>query len=373
MRRTLSFMLAFVLAVWCSVCALAAPLQFNAQGKFRILLIADPQDDEQPEPDMAPMIETAIRQTQPNLIVVLGDLVEDDDVRCETDGAGVQHELPYAQVYENCRVALDAVFAPIIASGIPYTAVLGNNDYKSGVTAGDWLALLRAQPGLILPEQIDNSEGRIDNRLSVLSSDGREALRLFTMDTGKEGVTSEQLRWFQKHNDARRIPAMVFQHIPVSEAGYLWRFCFPWEEGAIARGKFFRLRLNTRIALGADHGQLWDGDISAQFLGWKTCGNVIGAYFGHVHNISVEGKWLGVRMGMVYSDRWNGAYEHGCAVLTFDENDVRAYTWTPYHYTGSVQTGDASLDEETYTPYTEYHGLDFLRYHWHAFLNYIRH
>ena len=371
MKRGASILVAFLLLFVFSVSAFAADLQFRADGTFRILLIADPQDDETPEPDMAPLIEAAIRKSDPDLIVVLGDLVEDHDVNTYTDDHGERHGLSYAETLENCRTALRCIFAPILASGVPYTVVLGNNDYLSGVSAQDWFALLQAQNGILLPQTVENADGRIDNMLSVRGTDGTEALRLFLLDTGKNGVTHEQIRAFERRNDRRDLPAVVFQHIPVDEAGYLWRFCFPWDEGAIARGSFFRLKLNTRIARGDDHGQLWDGNISRQFLSWKKCGNVIGAYFGHVHNISVEGEWCGVRMGMVYSDRWNGVYQHGAALLTFSEDDVDHYETTVYRYTGSVVTGDASLDVESYEEPPRQTVLQWLIGEWQAFRIYI--
>ena len=142
MKRVLSAALTVLLLFACAVPACAADLQFRTDGKFRILLIADPQDDETPEPDMAPLIEEAIRKSDPDLIVVLGDMVEDSDVNSYVDESGKRHDLFYEETLENCRTALQYVFAPIIASGVPYTAVLGNNDYKSGVTAQDWYALL---------------------------------------------------------------------------------------------------------------------------------------------------------------------------------------------------------------------------------------
>lgn len=372
MKRICCALLALLLAALCSLSVFAAPLQFGADGKYKILLIADPQDDETPEPNMAPLIETAIRQTNPDLIVVLGDLVEDWGVNTEIGDDGAERELSYEETHANCRAALDYVFAPIIASGIPYTAVLGNNDYKSGVTAADWYALLRGKEGILLPETKVYSDGRTDSVLPILDTDGGEALRLFLLDTGTNGVTKEQVKAFGDLNDDRDVPAIVFQHIPVAEAGFLWRYCFPWEEGVAYRGKTVTLRLNPRIAVGDDHGKLWDSGFSRQFRSWKVCGNVIGAYFGHVHNISAEGTYRGVRLGMVYSDRWNGNYRHGCALLTFDERDVRNYTWTAYRYTGSVTTGDASLDEETYTPYTTYTGLAWLVHQWQGFIGYLQ-
>ncbi len=372
MKRLCCALLTLLLIALCGIPAFAAPLQFGADGKYKILLIADPQDDATPEPDMAPLIEEAIRKTEPDLIVVLGDLVEDWGVNSEIGDDGHTRELSYEETLANCCTATDAVFAPIIASGIPYTAVLGNNDYNSGVTAEDWYALLRRQEGILLPETKVYADGRIDSVLPVLGTDGGEALRLFLLDTGTKGVTGEQVNAFGALNDNRDVPAIVFQHIPVAETGFMWRFCFPWEEGVAYRGEHVTLRLNPRIAVGNDHGNTMGGGVSRQFRAWKACGNVIGAYFGHIHNISAEGTYRGVRLGLVYSDRWNGAYQHGCALLTFDEQDVRNYTWTAYRYTGSVTTGDASLDEETYTPCTTYTGIAWLVHQWQGFIGYLQ-
>lgn len=372
MKRICCALLALLLAALCGIPAFAAPLQFGADGKYKILLIADPQDDETPEPDMAPLIEAAIRQTSPDLIVVLGDLVEDWGVNTEIGDDGTERELSYEETHANCRAALDYVFAPIIASGIPYTAVLGNNDYYAGLTAEDWYALLRQQKGILLPETAVYPDGRRDSVLPVLGTDGGEALRLLLLDTGTKGVTKEQVKAFGDLNGNRDVPAIVFQHIPVSETGFLWQLCFPWEEGASYSGKLVSLRLNPRFAVGNDHGNTVGSGVSRQFRSWKACGNVIGAYFGHIHNISAEGIYRGIRLGLVYSDRWNGEYQHGCALLTFDESDVQNYTWTAYRYTGSVTTGDASLDEETYGPCPTYTGLDWLFHQWQGFIRWLQ-
>lgn len=346
MKRPISALLALIMLVCCALSASAADLSFRKDGSFRILLIADPQDDETPEPDMAPLIEEAIRKMKPDLIVVLGDLVEDWAVKTETDADGDSRALSYEETLANCRTATDAVFAPIIASGIPYTAILGNNDCESGVTAADWYVLLRQQKGILLPETQTYSDGRTDSVLPVVGTDGEEALRLLLLDTGKNGVTKEQVKAFGVLNDNRQVPAIVFQHIPVIEYALLWRFCFPWASDSFPLGRYFFIKRSPLFESKGDRCALWNGGFTPEFRAWKACGNVIGAYFGHLHNISAEGVYHGIRMGAVYGDRWNKNTRHGCALLSFDERNVRGYAWTCYRYTGSVTTGDASLDEE---------------------------
>ena len=345
MKKLLTCAAVILLLCALTVPAFARDLRFRPDGTFRVLLIADPQDDETPEPDMTPLIKTAIRQTNPDLIVVLGDLVEDWAVSEDEDENGDWRTLPYAETRERCSAALRCVFAPIIASGVPYTAVLGNNDYQSGVTAADWYKLLKEQKGILLPKTVDDPDGRIDNRLSVFGRDGGEALRLFLLDTGTDGVTQTQIAAFERSNDRRDVPAVVLQHIPVIEYAALWRFCAPWDEHHFPLGDFCVKRSDFLPGV-AERIAPWGVGVSRQFAGWKRCGNVIGAYFGHLHNISAEGVYRGVRLGAVYSDRWNGAYRHGAALLTFRENDMRNYTTTIYRYAGSVTAGDAKLQTE---------------------------
>ena len=346
MKRILSVALTVLLLFALTVPAFARGLHFRADGSFRVLLIADPQDDDTPEPDMAALIAASIRKSDPDLIVVLGDLVEDWAVRACADANGEWHDLPYAETLSKCRAAIRQVFAPIIASGVPYTAILGNNDYQSGVSAADWYKLLQAQKGILLPQTVEDPDGRIDNRLSVYGKDGGEALRLFLLDTGTDGVTRTQIAAFEQMNDRRDIPAVVLQHIRVPEYACIWRFCAPWDENVFPLGDFLRVKRSDCLPRAAARVPLWSGAVSRQFASWQRCGNVIGAYFGHLHNISAEGVYGGVRLGAVYSDRWNGTYRHGMMLLTFRAGDVRNYETTIYRCIGSVTTGDAALQPE---------------------------
>ena len=46
-------------------------------GKFKILVLSDTQDDHHPAADMLNLVEQAIKEASPDLIVFTGDLVED--------------------------------------------------------------------------------------------------------------------------------------------------------------------------------------------------------------------------------------------------------------------------------------------------------
>ena len=53
-------------------------LKFNSDGKFTILNLSDTQDDQYPAYDMVNFVKLAIDETNPDLIVFSGDIVEDN-------------------------------------------------------------------------------------------------------------------------------------------------------------------------------------------------------------------------------------------------------------------------------------------------------
>ena len=55
----------------------AGKLKFSADGDFTILHISDMQDDRYPAYDMLNFVRLAIENTDPDLIVITGDIVED--------------------------------------------------------------------------------------------------------------------------------------------------------------------------------------------------------------------------------------------------------------------------------------------------------
>ena len=55
----------------------AGELKFSADGDFTILHISDMQDDRYPAYDMLNFVRLAIENTDPDLIVITGDIVED--------------------------------------------------------------------------------------------------------------------------------------------------------------------------------------------------------------------------------------------------------------------------------------------------------
>ena len=89
-------------------------LSFGDDGKFTVLQICDPQDDHYPAYDMVNLIKISIEQTNPDLIVYTGDIVEDSRIGdIGIDGESLREGVEvdsYEQTLANVKIACEAVF-----------------------------------------------------------------------------------------------------------------------------------------------------------------------------------------------------------------------------------------------------------------------
>ena len=119
MRKLISILLAVSLVF--SFCLIANAenvdgLRFGSDGKFTVLQISDPQDDHNPAYDMVNLMKISIEQTNPDLIVFTGDIVEDSragDIGIDDESLreGVEVDGDYEQTLKNVTEACKAIFA----------------------------------------------------------------------------------------------------------------------------------------------------------------------------------------------------------------------------------------------------------------------
>ncbi len=326
MKKFVSVMLCIILVV-CSLSVAAfaqdsAELRFGKDGKFTVLQITDPQDDAALAYGLVEFIEKAIDLTLPDFIVITGDLVEDtrlgdfsSDNKILTEGVKVSGN--YEKTLANTKSAVAQIFAPLEKSGIPYAVTLGNNDYKSGVTTEDWLKIFSEYPGCIAVDMSDDSEGKLDARLDILSSTSDEtAYYLWLLDNGK-GFCEEQLDWMAK-SETNGAPGVVFAHIPVDDIGNLFEECKAYDEGALIDG-VKTYRLNDSVALGHAEGVVLPSEETEEFKVFKEK-NVNGAFFGHQHTSGYTGTYDGITMGLTYGCQFAKASPYGMRTIELDEN-----------------------------------------------------
>ena len=345
----------------------AGGLSFGEDGTFTVLQISDPQDDHNPAYDMLNLISLSIEQTDPDLIVFTGDIVEDSRIGDlfiddESGREGVETD-DYATTLANVEAACAAVFEKAEKDGIPFAVTQGNNDYKSGVTNEDWMRIYSEYENCLVADESGDSTGRIDYNLEIKSSDGKSAFNLWLMDTATGSVNEEQLAWYKAEsakltaeNGGKPVPSFVFQHIPTDDIGNLFEECNIWDEGARMNTdngtKFYRL--NKEIANGYNASSVAPGTVTEQFKAWKECGDVVGAYFGHWHTEGYTGIYDGVELGFTYGCEFAKTGPYGVRVFTLYEDDVLNYDNELYVYEGRVRTDDAKLVKQIDEPYKTY-------------------
>ncbi len=366
MKKTICIILAVSMLFSFCITANAAnddTLTFGADGKFTVLQITDPQDDHYPAYDMVNLIKISIEQTNPDLIVYTGDIVEDSRIGdIGIDGESLREGVEvdnYEQTLANVKAACAAVFAEAENKGIPFAVAQGNNDYKCGVTNEDWLEIYKSYKNCIIFDGSSDKDGRIDYNLEIKSADGNTAFNIWLMDTATNSVTDEQLAWYKSEstalkesNSGKPVPSILFQHIPTSDIGYLFEECEMWDEGArLVDGKFYRL--NKEVANGYHASAATPpADTSAQFKAWKECGDVKGAYFGHWHTEGYTGSYDGIELGMTYGCEFAKTGPYGVRFFTIYENG--SFESEIYTYEGSIKKDNAKLELQIDEPYAEY-------------------
>ncbi len=369
MKKIISIILAATLMF--SFCVFAnaadsAELKFGTDGKFTVLQISDPQDDHYPAHDLVNFIKLAIEQSNPDLIIFTGDIVEDSragDIGTDDESfrEGVEVDGDYAQTLANVKAACAAVFAEAEGRGIPFAVCQGNNDYACGVTNEDWLKIYDSYENSLTVDESNDSEGRIDFNLEIKSSDGKDTVfNIWMTDTRSSAVTEEQLAWYKSEsaalkasNGGKPVPSILFQHVPTEDIGNLFEECNFWDEGASIEGSKC-YRLNQEIASGYHAGAMAPGATSEQFKAWKECGDVLGAYFGHWHTEGYTGTWDGIELGFTYGCEFAKPGPYGIRVFTLYEDDIKNFDNELYTYEGSVKKGNARFELQVDEPYAVY-------------------
>ena len=106
------------------------PLQFNDDGSFTILQISDTQDTQYPTPNVLTLIEKAMDESKPDLVIFTGDQLKNYD--SDFDGGNLKNKV---------QQAIDAIVRPVERRGIPFAVVYGNHDDAIGVSKEDQLKM----------------------------------------------------------------------------------------------------------------------------------------------------------------------------------------------------------------------------------------
>lgn len=298
-------------------------LCFNKNGKFKLLVLADCQDNEKPNKRMIKYINFLLDEEKPDLVVFLGD-----NVVCKSN--------------ERFDKGAKLLLAPLVLRGVPYCFCFGNHDAEYGASKKHMLSFL-SRFGKCLTYNADDSITGVGNCVIKIKASNKKdtAFALWLFDSNmyyeKEGslydiVHKDQLNWFKNENERLKneaghaVNSLVFQHMAVTEIFDLLK------ESPNGKYKVNNKRYNLELNEKAS-GTLLELPCPPYVNGGELdalceAKSVIGAVFGHDHNNSFIGNVKGIDLiqtpGMTFYSYGNGKVR-GCRIITLDENDTAHY------------------------------------------------
>lgn len=390
MKKVLSIFLAVVILVSGVVFASAksdTTLQFDENGHFKILVLADIQSGFPVGEALKAYIAEAIDASDPNLVVFLGD-----NIMSAEDGT-----------VESYWKGYDEVFPILESKGVPFTFVFGNHDDESAptVTKEEMLKKYQSYDGCLAYDADPSLHGCATHNLPILSSDGNNVVyNLWFFDSGdyvyneqtsRKGydcVRRDQIEWYEAEsaklkaaNGGEVVPSLAFEHIIPQEATQAVMFSLPFQLGKITRNfsdgtsatylpNYFAFDgiLSEAPCPSADNEGQWDSFVET--------GDVKACFFGHDHvnnfSVNVDGVDAVSVPGTTFKS-YSSITDQGSMVITLDERDLSTYS-TEILYTSdlAVKEGSNIPNQEHSETVTAYKFRTVLRYLAHGILTVLR-
>ena len=320
---------------------LAERLRFNDDGSFRILQIADTQDDLAPAPGMIEFIKTALATYKPDLVVFTGDNTCTVDTKIDAE------------------YAIRAIIDPVAEAGVPFTFVFGNHDAEN--VAKEFHYSIYTQYDNCLAYDADPElYGMGTHNLPIYSSDGKKVVyNLWMFDSnmyddvngGYDHIHEDQLQWYvdasnelKAQNGGEPVPSLCFQHIVPNEAlDYILESDTQVENGYYNddNGKWYYLDPNYCEAGSILQEYPCPGAVDSQQMElFAQQGDVNAVFVGHDHvNDYVINTTLtnakGDSIDIVNTpgasfQSYGNENVRGCRIIDLDEDDLWNYeTSTP--------------------------------------------
>ncbi len=348
--RLLSIALTVILIISCIPVFASAEgetqLQFGSDGKFKIMLFADIQDDDPIEETTLQMMHECLDKYKPDLVVYLGD-------------NGVAHtEKEYSTV--------KAITAPCVEKGVPYAIVFGNHDGEREVSRERLLTYYQ-EFGCLTTDADPDIYGCGNCNLPILSSDGKKtAFNLWLIDSGSSNpdkevggydyVHEDQIEWYKntaeelkKANGGKVVPSILFQHIIMPEAYEAIYPRLPFKMGkdyTIDGTTYFPVPFFNRHAgiilepcsPPFVNGGQWDAIVET--------GDVIATFHGHDHVNDFTATHEGidiVNVPTVGCQAYSDAISRGAGLITLDEKDLSTYEYEMIYFFNMALEEDSEI------------------------------
>jgi predicted MPP superfamily phosphohydrolase len=321
-------------------------LSFN-NGKFKIMVIADIQDNAEVSPYTMEFITAALDTEQPDLVVLTGD--------------NIQGSAPSLIINKSAvKSSIHQFLTPIAEHHIPFAVVMGNHDPETIMSKEEQMNYYMSYDNCLA--QVNEIGSSIGNYNLVIDDDqGNPALNLWFFDsnnrirseygTGYAYITDGQINWYEgaqaqlkASNNGTAVPSIVFQHIPVPEIYDLLIEVPKDTSGAVeGYGKweehYFVLNPELVTSGNLNEGPCPPDFNNGQFGSWLEQGDVFAAVFGHDHVNDFKGNLEGIDLmytpGVGFYSYGNG-YNRGVRIIELDQNDPQAYSTRLVYYSDLI-------------------------------------
>lgn len=341
MKKFISVMLCVVMLAATLCCGVSATedyskLQFNDDGNFRIMQVADLQDNMQLNGAVKEFLKEALIQEQPDLVVLTGDNISGGS--CRTD-------MFKSWDKKNCETAIGQFMNIFEDYGVPVAMVFGNHDNENKLSKEELFDIYEEYDCFIGTDEGDALYGCGTYNLPIYSSkdSSKMAYNLWMFDSntydevygGYDYVHDDQVEWYvNKSNELKAVnggesvPSMAFQHIIVKEIFDII------ESGDNIEGSL--LNYNGKDYVFKD-GVLKAGYLkeypcpgtqpSKQFSSMVNQGDVVAMFFGHDHNNTFEVTYQGIDLVATPGFTFNsyGNEDRGVRIIDINENDTSTY------------------------------------------------
>lgn len=349
MKKAISILVAVVMlfstfAVGISAKKSDPSLRFNEDGKFRILQIADIQDNASLNPVVKDFIKAAIENEKPDLIVLTGD-----NFAGYSTGTNICHGIDKALA----KKAINEYMSILEEYGIPVTMVPGNHDDDDiKLTKEEELEMYEKYDCFIGYDADPDMYGCGTHNLPIYSSKNAYELayNIWMFDSnsydeelgGYDYVHEDQVAWYvnksnelKAANGGKVVPSMVFQHIIVNEVYDALEECPQGTPNSMERdGKSYKFK-DEYYKTGYFKEWPCPGTRpGTQFGAMVQQGDVVAMFFGHDHNNSFEINYQGIDIvatpGCTLASYGNE--DKGFRVIDIDENDTSTYETYLVHW-----------------------------------------
>ena len=309
-------------------------IRFNADGKLKILHVADPHLANDKHFDSSIwVIAEACDVEKPDLVVLTGDNTK-----------------PYEDPEETKRI-INSLMNIFESRNIPVAVTFGNHDSEAGpMTRADIMEYYKTFSCVITAEEADAFHNCATFNIPVLASDSDDVkFNIWVFDSGDydgeeprhyDRVRTEQIEWYKdvsaklrEENGGETVNSVVFQHIIVPEIYDVLKKVDskkPYVIKHIYNEDEYYMFDETQTNYGTLNEKPCPGYINdGQFDALVENGDVLAMFTGHDHTNAFGVRNQSIDIYTSPMTRYKGlAYttQYGYRVVEIDENDTSSYT-----------------------------------------------